>query len=606
MAAASPFTALRACLAAALASAALAAPAAPAQDGPAARGPAIPPVIRMGLSSYARPANHTAIIAPTVEALEKALAPSRLVVTEYSIPGLEKAIRAGEVDIFQSSAGFYWRQRDAGVRALVTAASVILPDPNRNDGTVIVVNKERDDIRGLADLKGKRLAANLATGFTGYQVPMAEIAAQGFDPDGFFSGTVFTGENAHMADIFRLLREGKADAGFLRLCYLERFPEEARRLKVINRKASDLACVHSTDLYPTWTISATREATHATARAVAAALLAMPETDLGLYWSVASDYSGVDLVYKRLRLGPYAYLRSWTVRRFLEEYWSLLALALACVAGLALHAARVSQLHARKDRELKAALAQQAELLNKSKEASAKIDSLQRAGAVGLLSSMVAHELNQPLGALVCYARGLLRKAEQGQARGLEPVFEDIAAQAKRAYDIVARVRGYAKGESGRREVDLSALVAQALDAFELSGRCKAAVEREIAPGVRLQADPVEAELIVLNLVKNASDALAAVPGGRIQVRLAAAGDAALLTVEDNGPAADEALLARLAQPLASTKADGLGLGLPIVRSIIESMGGRLDFSLKADGAPGLAAAVRLPLKLPGLQGDCA
>lgn len=564
----------------------------PPNDAPAAATKL--PAIRIGLSVWSEPANNGPIIQDTLRVFEKTFGKDRVSIKIYSLEELEQAIRSNQLDIFQSSAGFYRRQMDYGVRAIATVASDRFPDPNKSEGSTIIVRKDRNDIQTLADAKGKVLAANSPNGFTGYQVALGEIARLGEDPRKFFSRTIFTGTGKGVRGVIDAVLTGQADVGFLRLCYLEHFPQEAAQLRVLN--AQDVGpdgCACSTERYPTWTISATSRATPEISRAVAAALLTMPVNENGYYWGIANDYTSVDNLFKDLKIGPYEYLANWTLERFLSQYWPFLLFALLSVAGLVYHCVCIERINRRQAVKLKEALKQQTILEQQSQTAASRIDELQRIGTVGLLSSMVAHELNQPLSAILLYARSLQRFGEKGLIEKMSEVCDDISAQAKRAFDIVEKVRGYAKGNTERQAVNLSDLVDKTVHDFELSRRSHARVATTLQPDVFAIVDVMEIELVILNLLKNASNALRGRNDGKIDVTLAGRGDVLQLEISDNGEVFSKRELDFISQPLVSTQSTGLGLGLAIVRTIVEKHGGSITF--EANPGRGLLVRVVLP-----------
>lgn len=555
--------------------------------------------IRFAVSSRAQPANHAPILQATIARLKEVFGDDRVIVTELSLSALEKAVTEQTVDIFQSSAGMYVRQYHHGARALVTAASDHLPDPNKNEGTAIVVRADRHDISTLMDAKHMRLAANSPVGFSGYQIGLGEVARQGGNPETFFSETLFTGEGTGMYGVIDAVLTGKADVGFLRLCFLEQFPQEALGLKVLDRKASDLRCAHSTELYPTWSISTTLAASAQLSRRVAGVLLSMPPTSDGLYWGVANDFHSVHALFQTLRIGPYAYLREWTLRRVVSTFWPFLAIFLVCVLALILHGICTERLIQKKSKELKQALSAQAQLEAQARAATEKIHSLQKVGTIGLLCSTLAHELNQPLSALVCYARGLRRLSEKGLDARISAVCEDIALQANRAWQIVEDVRRYAKGTATRKPLHLSHLTEQCCRSVQAMMRPPYQMDAHIEPNICLHAEPSQMQLVIINLLRNAMQAVEGNPLGRVSVTLSQSGNIVRLVIEDNGKTMTPEMLQALEQPLFTKKSDGLGLGVPIVRNIVQAHGGSLTFSAGSLGqSQGLTATVQLPVQV--------
>ena len=208
----------------------------------------------MGISSRV-PNTNEEFLQTTIRELKKNFPNDDIQVTYYSLAGLEEAVKKGQVDFMQSSAGMYRRLLSEGVLDLVALSSPRYPDPNQSEGTAFVVLANRDDLKTVKDLRGKVLAANSPTGFSGYQIGMHEISKQGYDPEKFFSKQIFVGEEHRMKHVLEALKKGTADVGFLRLCYFEDTLEKAgykkEDFKIIgDRKSNLLDCSHSTSLYP--------------------------------------------------------------------------------------------------------------------------------------------------------------------------------------------------------------------------------------------------------------------------------------------------------------------------------------------------------------------
>ena len=111
-------------------------------------------------------------------------------------------------------------------------------------------------------MKGRTIAASNALSFPGWQIVLGEVAKFGINPNEFFGKTIFTGDARSISDIVKLVLDDKADAGVLRLCayeqFIERHPEAVGELRVLDRRDNmDVACVHSTDLYPGFTMAVT-------------------------------------------------------------------------------------------------------------------------------------------------------------------------------------------------------------------------------------------------------------------------------------------------------------------------------------------------------------
>jgi two-component system sensor kinase FixL len=215
-------------------------------------------------------------------------------------------------------------------------------------------------------------------------------------------------------------------------------------------------------------------------------------------------------------------------------------------------------------------------------ELQAELVHMSRLSAMGEMASALAHELNQPLSAIANYlngARRLLERTGGGEPRANEAL-EKASDQALRAGEIIRRLRDFlSRREAERRIENLPKLVQEA---------CALALVGAKEHGVRVQyalaadadavlADRVQIQQVVLNLVRNAIDAMAEHPKRELAIATTALDDEfAQVSVADTGPGVDAAAAARLFQPFVTTKANGMGVGLSISRTIVEAHGGRI------------------------------
>ena len=219
---------------------------------------------------------------------------------------------------------------------------------------------------------------------------------------------------------------------------------------------------------------------------------------------------------------------------------------------------------------------------------------------MGELATSLAHELNQPLAAILANAqaaRRLLLAAEPDIAE-VRASLDDIVDDDKRAGEVIRRMRALVRKDEFRPEpVDLNEVVrdVRRLLAHDAARR-GVTVTLELAPGLPpVRGDAVQLQQVVLNLLVNAFDAVAGCPHERRQVvvrtREHLAG-AVELMVEDAGDGIPESHVRELFEPFFTTKQDGLGMGLSISRSILELHGGEIS----AQAAPGGGARFRCVL----------
>jgi signal transduction histidine kinase len=237
-------------------------------------------------------------------------------------------------------------------------------------------------------------------------------------------------------------------------------------------------------------------------------------------------------------------------------------------------------------------------------EQAARLAHAGRVNALGEMASGIAHELTQPLTALLSQSQAALRLAQRG-AEGdgalLVAALEANVAQARRAGDILARLRDWAANElPPPRPVALNTILrgVAALNARDMETRGVEVALDLPEPSPIALAEPVQAEQVVHNLLRNAADALESNPeGAPRRVGLAARalpGGGAEIRVEDTGPGIAPAARDRLFEPFFTTKPGGMGLGLPLCRTLVERMGGAIE----AEAAPGGGA--RFVVRLAG------
>jgi two-component system, LuxR family, sensor kinase FixL len=233
-----------------------------------------------------------------------------------------------------------------------------------------------------------------------------------------------------------------------------------------------------------------------------------------------------------------------------------------------------------------------------------ELSHLSRVALMGEMSASIAHELNQPLAGILSNAAAGQRfidrgNVDQGEIREL---LGDIIADGRRASDIVRGIRGMVKKEQvARRSVNLNEVVIDALrmispDAVLRSCQLETSLDANLPA---IDGDPVQLQQVLLNLVINAFDAMRDTPPSSRKVLIATQsnGDGTVRTsVRDHGVGISEEMQDRLFDPFFSTKTEGLGMGLAIVRSIVESHGG----TITAENAHGGGARFEFVLPVNG------
>jgi two-component system sensor kinase FixL len=231
-----------------------------------------------------------------------------------------------------------------------------------------------------------------------------------------------------------------------------------------------------------------------------------------------------------------------------------------------------------------------------------------RLSAMGEMASTLAHELNQPLGAISNYTKGcrrlLANPSPEAIAKSVE-VLDKTAEQALRAGQIIRRLREFVtRGETERRLEPVSRLIEEASALALVGAREQGVIARiRVAPGLKaVLADRVQVQQVLVNLMRNAREAMQQSEQREMAVDAhALSSEMVEISVADTGPGIADEVADRLFQPFVTTKASGMGVGLSICRTIIEAHGGRLTVERNVAGG----ATFRLTLATAS-EGDTA
>ena len=228
-----------------------------------------------------------------------------------------------------------------------------------------------------------------------------------------------------------------------------------------------------------------------------------------------------------------------------------------------------------------------------------KLQRTARLITMGEMASTLAHELNQPLSAIASYATGCLNRLAAGDVRPdeLQAPLTKLGAQAQRAGQIIRRIHDFVrKSKPSVALCDLSRVVEEAMGFVEADGRkrgirVRLAVER---PGLMVEADRILIEQVLLNLARNGMEAMEGVPHPRrvLEVDVRREEATVVVRVADRGTGIDAETAAGLFTPFFTTKEEGMGMGLNICRSIVESHRGRLWYEPGAGGGSLFAFAL--------------
>lgn len=211
-----------------------------------------------------------------------------------------------------------------------------------------------------------------------------------------------------------------------------------------------------------------------------------------------------------------------------------------------------------------------------------------RLNTMGEMASMLAHELNQPLAAIVNYTQGCVRRLRSGvgDPSDLCAVMDEVRGQAERAGEIIRRLRRFvSKGEPRTAEADINNLVREVAGLADPEARQNGVeICLELAEGLgTVQVDAIQIQQVILNLVRNGIDAMSGAGLDKrvlhIRTSPAETGDEIEVAVSDSGIGIPPEIAEEIFSPFFTTKTKGMGVGLSFSRSLIEAHGGRLSMT---------------------------
>ena len=547
---------------------------------------------------------HESIIENLEGALEKALgAKTKVEISTDSPETIKTKLKEGRVELVFCNSVLYRALLPYGVRDLATVHSDWNPNPNRADGAALIVRRDSEisSLNQLLTLKEPKVAMEKSRHFDVLYYILGEFETLKLDSEKFKS--FLSESNQKSSELVKDVIQGKADAALLPACFLEQhvveYPSLYREIKVLNPlRSSELPCTVSTTLYPNWSVLITPNISMKQATDIAATLLTQPKSSDGAWWSVSTQFDGVDRLLKNLKVEQYSYLREWTLRRFFEEYFPFIILFGAFLTGVILYSCIANRLIKIRTRQLSQCLLRLSKYKKEFELVRRDNEIYHRMGIVSHISSLISHELRQPLNTISCYSQGLLMRLEKGpmEQEQISDIVYQIHKKTQGADEIIKKVRDFAKFGSRPVATELNQSVRKAIDVFLLSSQCSSVVEFKPSDAAWIRIDPFELELLVLNLLRNANEALVKTANAKIDVNVSIKKETSevMLSVKDNGPKLSEEALIKIKRGFETTKKNGTGMGLVIVSEIVSNAKGKIDFVPSKDR--GLLVKITFPL----------
>jgi two-component system sensor kinase FixL len=231
----------------------------------------------------------------------------------------------------------------------------------------------------------------------------------------------------------------------------------------------------------------------------------------------------------------------------------------------------------------------------------AELVHVSRVTELGQMVSALAHEVTQPLTAMASYLSGIRRLLTAGNISAAQQAMEKVVEQGDRARQIIQRIRDHVRKREMERQPEgllktIEEACALALVGIDQDLNLKISVNEDAREGV---IDRIQIQQVLLNLIRNAAEAMAGSTRRELSITTSRAGDMVEISIADTGSGLPETVRSRLFQPFVTSKPDGMGVGLSVCRTIIEAHGG----TLAAEDGTGGGTVFRLTVPAPGIGG---
>ena len=524
---------------------------------------------------------------PLVDTLNQSIPGERFILKPLNLEEMKEAISNRKIDfLLTNPAQFIQLDNRYHLRWLLSLRSDVEPNSTTRNviGSLILVRND-SDIHDANQLIGKKVGAISTDAFGGYLLGYKVLRDLGYDAEKDFR-MQFLGFPADA--LLYALRDKSLTAAIVPVCLLENMDSEGlidkHQFRPLIQKESALPCLTSTELYPNWSFAALSEVPDNLVDKVTKVLLSGDAPSMR--WGAPASITQVENLLRDVNQHPqqreiWQDIVSWTI----QHQITIGIIALVFVL-LGINHVWIAFLVRRRSQQLEVAH-------NRLRQQETNLQKAQRLNILGEMASGFAHELNQPLSAIRNYAQGsILRLKKESESHPLLGAISKIDEQAQRGADIIQNLRLWA-GKPGQespltlRQHSVKQTINHIWQLLQVEQHFPMArLQLPDSPDVQLLLPDTLLDQLLSNLISNSIQAGA----NTLTFSFHFAENRFLLVLQDDAGGMPDEQLSQGITPFATTKPEGLGLGLVICQRLIQSQGGdiHIENQRNEDGKDGL------------------
>ncbi len=529
-----------------------------------------------------------------IDTLNNALPDEHFTLQPLNLDEMRNAISERKIDfLLTNPAQFIQLDSRYHLRWLLSLRSSVEPDSTTRNviGSLILVRAD-SEVNEIKDLIGKKVGAISPDAFGGYLLGYKVLRDMGYDAEKDFR-MQFLGFPADA--LLYALRDDSLSAAIIPVCLLENMDKEGlidkNHFRPLIEHESNLPCKTSTELYPNWSFAALNDVPDNLVDKVTKTLLSSDKS--GMRWGAPASVNQVETLLRDVNQHPQQRQIWQDIVSWLIQHQITISIAVLFFILLGINHVWIAFLVRRKSRQLEDAH-------NRLRQQEANLAKAQRLNILGEMASGFAHELNQPLSAIRHYAQGcILRLQKESDEHPLINALTKIDNQAQRGGDIIRNLRLWAGKPN--QEVALPLSEQYVIPTIQHIWQLLRVPQhyplvKLILPNshdVCLKLPETLLDQLLSNLISNSLQAGAKT----LCFSFHFAPERFLLVLQDDAGGMAPEQLTQGITPFATTKKEGLGLGLVICQRLIQSQGGdiRIENNLSEEGLNGLRVTLIFP-----------